>query len=159
MRTVKVRILPPQPNFLPRIAVKLASADLIPILIPVNSRCFPSTQYLSTKGDFMSRRAEVALYRIYATEKSHQCVRIVRSGRGWTPNPEAVDKPGSFYLLCLLPQIILFRSPARRTRPCESASSRPVTARYQIILDLEERVPESRDSPWVAVALTFPPVW
>jgi hypothetical protein len=46
----------------------------------------------------MGRRAEVALYRIYATEKSHQYVRIVRSGRGWTPNTEAVGKPGSFYL-------------------------------------------------------------
>ena len=46
----------------------------------------------------MGRRAEVALYRIYATEKSHQYVRIVRSGRGWAPNTEALGKPGSFYL-------------------------------------------------------------
>ena len=46
MRTVKVRILPPQPNSFPRIAAKLALADLIPIPIPVNFRCFPSTQYL-----------------------------------------------------------------------------------------------------------------
>jgi hypothetical protein len=46
----------------------------------------------------MGRRAEVALYRIYATEKSHQYVRIVRSGRGWAPNTEAVGKPGSLLL-------------------------------------------------------------
>jgi hypothetical protein len=27
-----------------------------------------------------------------------------------------------------------------------------------IILELEERVPESGNSPWVGVALTFPPL-
>jgi hypothetical protein len=44
----------------------------------------------------MGRRSEVALYRISATEKSHQCVRIARSGRGWTPDTEAVGKPGEY---------------------------------------------------------------
>jgi hypothetical protein len=46
----------------------------------------------------MGRKTEVALYRIYATEKSHRYVRIVKSGRGWAPKTELVGKPGSFYL-------------------------------------------------------------
>jgi hypothetical protein len=50
------------------------------------------------KGDSMGRKAEVAMYRIYATEKSHRYVRIVKSGRGWAPKTEPVGIPGSFYL-------------------------------------------------------------
>jgi hypothetical protein len=46
----------------------------------------------------MGRRAEVALYRMYTTEKSHRDVRIVKSGRGGAPKTEPVGKPGSFYL-------------------------------------------------------------
>jgi hypothetical protein len=41
MRTVKVRILPPQPNFPNKIAVILASDGLIPLLIPIPSHKKP----------------------------------------------------------------------------------------------------------------------
>jgi len=46
----------------------------------------------------MGRKAEVVLYRMYATEKSHRYVRIVKSGRGWAPKTQPIGKPGSFYL-------------------------------------------------------------
>jgi hypothetical protein len=71
---------PPAPaNFPSRIAAKWASADLIPILIPVNFRRFPATKYLSEKGEIMGRRAEVVLYSTYTVDGRHRYVRIVRS--------------------------------------------------------------------------------
>lgn len=33
----------------------------------------------------MGRKGQVALYRIYASEKSHRYVRMVKSGRSWAP--------------------------------------------------------------------------
>ena len=44
----------------------------------------------------MGRKAEVSLYRLFNIEGTHRYVRIVKSGRGWTPETQPVGKPGSF---------------------------------------------------------------
>jgi hypothetical protein len=59
---------------------------------------FPFDAVSIYEGEIMGRRAEVALYRMYATEKSHRYVRIVKSGRGWAPKIQHVGEPGSYYL-------------------------------------------------------------
>src|SRR5208337_254825 len=71
-------------NFPFKIAAKLASDGLIPLLIPISSpqnRCFPTTQYLSRGDIIMGRRAKVSLYRLLTIRGKHRYVPIVRKGR------------------------------------------------------------------------------
>jgi hypothetical protein len=62
------------------------------------SRKFPFDTVSMKKGDFMGRRAEVVLYRIYIVDGRHRYVRIVRSGRSWAPKTQPPGQPGAYYL-------------------------------------------------------------
>jgi hypothetical protein len=98
MRTVKVRILPPQPNFPSRIDANLGSVKSNTDINTRKSRKFPFDTVSMKKGDFMGRRAEVVLYRIYIVDGRHRYVRIVRSGRSWTPKTQPPGQPAAYYL-------------------------------------------------------------
>jgi hypothetical protein len=91
MRTVKVRILPPQPIFLPRIAAKLASARFNTDSDTVNLRRFPSTQCLFTKGKswVAGRRS-----RCIVCARPINLIRYVKSRRGWSPKSQSTGEPG-----------------------------------------------------------------
>ena len=107
MRTVKVRILPPQPNFLLRIAVKLASADLTLILIPLNFNVFPPTQYLFTEGEIMSRRGQDADCRDWFLPTAGPCRGRLSSGYASqcrTCSGESQDLKPSYKRMTALPR-------------------------------------------------------
>ena len=98
MRTVKVRILPPQPKTPIKSLKNRRRTVLIPLLIPISSRksrCFPTTQYLS-RGDLChGPQSKVSLYRLFTVGEKHRYVPIVRKGRSWGPKTEPTGTPSS----------------------------------------------------------------
>jgi hypothetical protein len=89
----------------------------------------------------MGRRVEVALYRMCATEKSHRYVRIVKSGRGWSPKSQPTGEPRAYYLRYLKNghrtfesvghdiQVALQEQKARQSSPSSEAPPGIISAR------------------------------
>ena len=90
MRTVKVRILPPQPIFPSRKDGIACSGSLTTdCAIPRPNSCFqPETKYQLGEGMVMARKAETTLWLRVKIGKRSVMKRMAKRGRSYVPNFE-----------------------------------------------------------------------
>ena len=102
MRTVKVRVLPPQPNFPSKNngigGIGCFYTDCITFIFRPISCSQPETKYQLREETVMARKAEATLWMLAKIRVRSIMKRMGKKGRSYVPRIEGPYEPGSYYL-------------------------------------------------------------